>query len=51
VVDDGEQCDGADLDLEDCESLCNDGAGTLRCAADCTFDFSQCDFPATCSPP
>ncbi len=36
-----EQCDGADLDGESCESL-GLGAGTLSCAGDCTFDTTGC---------
>jgi len=51
VVEGDEQCDGADLDLEDCGTLCDNGAGTLQCTAQCTFDFSRCDDPASCSPP
>ena len=44
----GEECDGADLDFEDCESLfggfdgCN---GALACTSDCKFDGRAC----TCS--
>jgi hypothetical protein len=43
VVDAGEDCDGTDLDGENCESVCLDSSGgTLRCNADCTFDTSGC---------
>jgi hypothetical protein len=43
AVDDAvaEDCDGDDLDGEDCASLGFD-AGTLACAADCTFDVGGC---------
>ncbi len=51
IVEGDEQCDGFDLDSEDCESLCDTGAGTLQCTSLCTFDFSRCDNPASCSPP
>jgi hypothetical protein len=52
VVEGNEECDGADLADEDCFALCDDGEGTLMCnSASCTFDFSLCDFPGTCSPP
>lgn len=41
--DPGEDCDGAELDGQSCQSL---GyyrlVGTLRCAPDCTFDTSEC---------
>lgn len=49
VLDDGEECDGLDLDDETCENLCEDGAGTLGCTSSCTFDFSGCDDPSICS--
>jgi hypothetical protein len=51
VVEDFEECDGADLDEEDCDTLCDEGGGTLTCTASCSFDFSRCAFPATCSAP
>jgi hypothetical protein len=41
VVEAGEQCDGADLDGEDCFSR-GYGGGILSCNPDCTFDESQC---------
>jgi hypothetical protein len=43
VLDDafGESCDGAALGGQTCEGL-GYGVGTLACAADCTFDTSQC---------
>ena len=37
-----EECDGADLQAETCESLGFLGGG-LTCADDCTFDTSACD--------
>jgi hypothetical protein len=49
-VDEDEECDGADLNDEDCETLCDVGGGTLRCTPFCTFDFSACEHPTTCSP-
>ena len=41
ALEDGEDCDGADLGGEDCLSLGYD-EGTLSCAAGCTFDESAC---------
>jgi hypothetical protein len=43
-VEDGEECDGANFDDEDCESLCFDSApsGTLACSSGCTIDFNGC---------
>ena len=46
VLDDGESCDGAELNNETCQSQGFDD-GTLACAADCTFDTSGCVI-ATC---
>ena len=43
-VDAGEQCDGADLDGNDCTTVPGDfGGGRLRCADGCRFDTSECD--------
>ncbi len=36
-----EQCDDTDLNGKDCSALGYDG-GNLSCAADCTYDVSQC---------
>ncbi len=41
LLDDGEQCDGADLAGETCESQGFD-EGTLRCGRACTFDTGAC---------
>lgn len=41
VVDAGEQCDGANLNEQTCESQGFDG-GTLSCNEDCQFDTSGC---------
>lgn len=41
VLGEGESCDGVDLGGESCASQ-GQGAGTLGCAADCTFDTSGC---------
>ncbi|MCA9298671.1 MAG: hypothetical protein KDA28_06370, partial [Phycisphaerales bacterium] len=41
MVDPGEECDGTDLDSQDCMSQGFD-AGRLACANDCTFDVSGC---------
>jgi hypothetical protein len=49
VVDTGEDCDGINLDDMTCEDLCTDGAGALGCTSVCTFDFSACEQPSTCS--
>ncbi|MDI7266756.1 MAG: MopE-related protein [Myxococcota bacterium] len=39
----GEECDGGALDGQDCVSIGRGfGGGTLRCAANCTFDVSGC---------
>ncbi len=38
---DGEECDGGDLNGNTCQGL-GHGGGTLACAADCTFDRSGC---------
>jgi len=47
VVDDGEECDGADLDGETCESL-GAGTGTLSCSEHCTFDDVACEEDEVC---
>jgi hypothetical protein len=41
TVDPGEQCDGNNLDGENCVSLGFDG-GTLNCTSDCTFNTAGC---------
>lgn len=41
VVDAGEDCDGADLNAQDCARL-GHVAGELACTKDCTFDDSAC---------
>ncbi len=47
-LDTGEQCDGANLGGQTCESLGQSYVGgTLACAMNCTFDTSGCDLP-TC---
>jgi hypothetical protein len=45
-VDDGEVCDGTDLDGESCLTLnCSITTGTLRCSADCnSFNTTGCGF-------
>ena len=53
VVEGDEQCDGADLDDNDCDFLCDDEPdpeGTLRCRPNCTYDFSGCK-GVNCQPP
>lgn len=45
VIDPGEECDGADLDGNDCEDAYggfNGCTGTLACTSDCRFDGSAC---------
>ncbi len=44
VVEGDEECDGFDLDDNDCELLCDepDPPGTLACRPDCRFDFRGC---------
>jgi cysteine-rich repeat protein len=44
VVECGEECDGANLDGQDCLSRGYD-VGTLACGNDCTFDYTQCGPP------
>jgi hypothetical protein len=45
VIEDGESCEGTDLDGASCESL-GFGGGDLRCnPARCVFDFSNCRRP------
>ncbi|HRV17952.1 MAG TPA: hypothetical protein P5317_08070, partial [Myxococcota bacterium] len=47
-IDEGEQCDGANLNEQTCETQGFDG-GTLSCTAACQFDTSGCaDAPADC---
>lgn len=41
AVDQGEQCDGADLQGLDCNAL-GLGSGNVSCTAMCTFDTSMC---------
>jgi hypothetical protein len=41
--DEGEECDGENLGGETCESLGNEGGGTLRCD-ECSFDEDDCEF-------
>ncbi len=46
--DQGEECDGQNLDAEDCETLFGGSdtcSGSLSCTAECRFDGSQCDCP------
>lgn len=43
-----EQCDGADLDGETCESA-GGGTGTLGCSSACVFDYSACSVPFVCT--
>jgi len=52
-IDEDEQCDGTDLDDSTCFDLCDqdDEGGTLRCTANCTFDFSGCPPPRDCEAP
>jgi len=43
----GEECDGDDVGIADCEGLGLEG-GALGCNADCTFDVTQCTGDASC---
>lgn len=45
VVDDGEECDGEDLDGVSCEQLGYEG-GRLSCTSECRFDTDECEGPA-----
>lgn len=49
AVDNGEDCDGAQLNGKTCANLGQgfDG-GTLSCKADCKFDTSACTMPVPC---
>ena len=52
VVEGDEECDGTDLDGQDCYELCLDQeveGGTLRCNRNCTFNFVRC-LGHDCSP-
>jgi hypothetical protein len=53
VVEGDEECDGTDLDDNDCDDLCDqdDEGGTLRCRANCTYNFSDCPPPRDCEAP
>ena len=44
VLDEGEECDGDRLRLDDCLAL-SFGIGDLACKADCTYDYSDCSKP------
>ena len=48
-TDEGEECDGINLDGMTCSDLCDEGAGALGCTALCIFDFTSCEQPTTCS--
>jgi len=50
AVDDGEECDGDNLNDATCESV-GSGPGTLSCTAECKFDKSACTTPGTSPPP
>ena len=48
VVDGDEECDGEDIDGEECDFLVggsDECTGTVRCNSDCTFDVSACTCP------
>lgn len=48
IVEGEEECDGDDLDGEDCDFLVgglDECTGALRCNSDCTFDASACSCP------
>jgi hypothetical protein len=48
IIDEGEECDGADLDDNDCEVAYGGSegcTGTLGCTPDCRFDGSACSCP------
>ena len=49
IVDPGEQCDGADLGGNTCDTVvgASEPGSLLTCAADCSLDVSAC-FPSTC---
>ncbi len=47
VIDEGEECDGADLDGQTCQDRGHDG-GELGCALNCTFDTAMCTGGAEC---
>lgn len=42
-----EDCDGADLAQETCDSQGHGPGGQLGCSSDCTFDYSQCGSGST----
>ncbi len=47
VLDPDEECEGADLDAQTCDSFGFDG-GTLACTADCRYDTSKCNAAPVC---
>jgi len=49
VIEGGEDCEGADLGGQTCESL-GYGPGTLTCDIACSFDTTQCSPPPTPTP-
>ena len=42
ALDDGEDCDGELLRSEDCDSIIDGAAGTLKCNDQCRFDVAEC---------
>jgi hypothetical protein len=53
IIEGDEQCDGGDLDDNDCDFLCEDEPdpeGTLKCAPNCRYDFGNCK-GVNCAPP
>jgi hypothetical protein len=53
-IDVGEECDGTDLDGNECADICDpidedeDVLGNLRCNTDCTFNTSECINAGVC---
>lgn len=50
IVDADEECDGINLDGNTCDDLCTSAGGALGCSGTCTFDFTGCTDPSSCSP-
>jgi hypothetical protein len=48
AIDAGEDCDGANLNNEDCADQAGFNAGTLACNDDCTFNTDACENNGVC---
>ncbi|MCK4808643.1 MAG: S8 family peptidase [Candidatus Aenigmarchaeota archaeon] len=46
--DEGEECDGSDLDTKTCQDWLGYDSGTLSCNLDCTYNIDSCTFCGGC---